>query len=225
MWSKAREGLLTGSLVGDEAPAEGDPRWGLSLVAGVGGKVRVRLSRVLEEITACMRGGHFVYPVDYLHMTVRSLEGYQETVNPEVIRRYREQIENVLRHSKPFVVDVRGLSATGTGVFACGYGDAVLAELRANLHSAAIADGPFGVAGADAERVRDMAHVSLTVFRGIGEPEPELVALVDRARHQVFGTLRIAELSLVSYVWMDDALTMREIGKFDLAARSARPAP
>jgi 2'-5' RNA ligase len=214
MWNGARHHLSEGTYQGDRPPRDGDSRWGLSLVAKLTDEVAELLAEPLREVRRRQRGSHYVYPPDQLHVTVRSLEGYQRFIPAEVVDAYVAQIASLLSGLDSFKMAVRGLGATTAGVLARGHPDPTLGELRARLHEAARKSGPFQVPGADAERIRDIAHVSLNVLRPPGVPEPDLVALVEAARDVRYGSVHVAALSLVRYDWHVGSMTMTEVAAF-----------
>ncbi|WP_155830258.1 2'-5' RNA ligase family protein [Glycomyces tenuis] len=199
VWAGGAAAFRGGTYRADPVPAHGAGRWGLSFVVRVEGALAEAFAAECDRIARVRRSPHLVYRRDELHMTVRSLEGYQETVPEEQVLHYRSQLERAVEGVGPFAVRFRGLCGSPAGVFVRGYPDGALFELRHRLTEAQRPQGNLGVPGGDGERVRDNAHVSLLVAKSPVVAEPELVEYVDARSEVEFGTLRCAAVALVRY--------------------------
>jgi hypothetical protein len=216
-WVEGAAAMRAGTCQPDTPPAEGDPRWGLSVVIGIDGEVRDRLATDLAAMRALCPDRHLVYLPEHLHCTVRSLEGYQDRVPAEQVDHYVEQLSTATADLPPLRLRVDGLGGSPGGVFALGYPTASLHTLRARLHEAACRTGPLSVAGSDARRVRNTAHVSMVVFGEPIRPEPRLADHVAERRDTTYGTVDVTALSLVRYRWADGTVRMRRLARIPMA--------
>lgn len=219
LWSEGERAMRTSACRPDSPPSEGDPRWGLSVVIPIDGEPRDRLLSELPGIRAACRTRHVHYAGDNLHCTVRSLEGYQETVPAEQVDYYAQQVAGAVADLPPLRLTLRGLSGSPGGVFACGYATSALPTLRNRLHQAARHRGALAVPGADADRVRDTAHVSMLVFQHPVVPEPALADYLAARRDLEYGGLDVTALALVRYRWRDSTIHMEELERVRLPGR------
>lgn len=211
LWSAARAGYETGELSTDQSPADGDARWGLSLVALPAEALHGRLVEMSRALADRMAGPQTVVAPGDLHMTVTSLEPYRDDVNPELVDAYLEAAREALEDGPPQVV-FRGLGGSAAGVFAQGFADDRLLAVRRRMREVGAALHG-GVPPAPAF-VRDTAHVSLTVHRA-AVPEPAIAAFVDSVRDVVMGDLRDPGFALVRYRERDGAMRLERIARTD----------
>lgn len=195
LWAEGRARMVLGDLRPDRTPTDGDPRWGLSLVLLPAEETARRLAGVTSELDAAYRGGHHLYGVADLHMTITSLEPYRDRIAPETVQHYVDAIDR-----SRDLLDVRcrllGLGGSAAGVFVQGFDDDSLLPIRVRMRQAA-ADLHGGTAPPMAF-VRDTAHISLSVHRQAG-PENAAVAVVERSRRRDFGDLQGSRVALVRY--------------------------
>jgi hypothetical protein len=216
LWEASDVALRAGTYKPDPIPAQGDSSWGLSLVFRVEGHVLASLSAELDEMVRIRRAPHLVYASRDLHSTVRSLEGFQGAVPPNQVAHYARQLKRVSNGLGAIEIDYIGLGGGTTGIFACGYPSPSLAELRRRLHDDQLLLGPLGVAGADANRVRNTAHVSLLLFRSPKVIETDLAEYVSARTDQYYGTATITSLSLVRYEPKCDSVNMEELARIEI---------
>lgn len=198
IWSQAAESVREGSYRADPDPIDGGLRWGLSLVALLPPHVGDYIAGELAELASRMNGRHFVYHRDALHVTVRSLEGYEAEVPTEIVGFYASRMRRAVADLKPVNLEFRGLSGTSGGIFACGYADQTIADLRLKLHR----ESDFQrIVSEDTSRIRDTFHSSLVVFKDSDVPEPELADYVQLNQDKDLGSGRLEQLALVRYHW------------------------
>jgi hypothetical protein len=216
LWERTDDALRTATYDPDPQPAHGDARWGLSVVFPIDGFVLDALRPELDAMTRLRKSPHLVYAPDDLHSTVRSLEGFQDTVPAAQIEHYAEQLNRLTRGIGPIEVDYVGLSGTPSGIFVCGYPSPTLAELRERLHHDQLPTGPIGVRSVDAKRTRTTAHVSLVVFRPPLTDETNLAEYVSARAATRYGRLAVRSLSVVRYRPTADSVHMEELSRVAL---------
>jgi hypothetical protein len=221
-WDAAADLLRAGAYIGEEPPAEGSLRWGVSVVVTMGADVGGTLGAVAENLRRRCRGAHLVYRRDDLHATVRSLEGYRTVVDEGALTRYADTVRTACRGVGPVRLRLRGLSGSPTCLLVRGYPGRGMTELRRRLHRIAAANTPPGPLGVDAARIRASAHVTLAVLRPEGGPEPELCAFVDANRATELGVVEATGLSIVRYDWQADRIAMRQIARIEIDGRQPR---
>ncbi|GAA2167229.1 MULTISPECIES: hypothetical protein [Glycomyces] len=197
-WTDGRAAFAAGTVRTDPVPRDGDARWGLSLVVPTEGSFAERIAAEADAIAARCQGTHLNYVRRDLHMTVRSLEGHQDTVPQRQIDHYLGQLKDATEGLGPISARFEGLGGSIGGLYVRGYPNADLLELRRRLRDARIPFGNLGPAGGDGDRYRDNAHISLLVPRE-AVPEPEVAAYVDSRTTIDFGTITTNEISLVAW--------------------------
>jgi hypothetical protein len=216
LWERTDEALRTATHKPDPLPAHGDYRWGLSVVFRIDGPVLDALRPELDAMTRLRKSPHLVYTAENLHSTVRSLEGFQETVPAGQVEHYVDQLNRVKRGIGPIEVDYVGLSGAPGGIFVCGYPSPALAELRERLHHDQLPIGPMGVRSVDAERTRTTTHVSLVVFRPPLTDETKLAEYVSARSGAYYGRAMVRSLSLVRYRPTAESVHMEELTRVAL---------
>jgi hypothetical protein len=201
-WAEGSPAFRDGTFRPDPVPRDGDPRFGLSLIVRAEGSFAERIAAESAAITAHCRGAHLNYVPRDLHMTVRSVEGFQDTVPQRQIDHYLDQCKRAVEGLGPIEATFRGLGGSRGGLYVRGFPNAALLELRRRLRDARIPFGNLGPAGGDGDRYRANAHISLLVPRE-AVPEPEVAAYVDSRTDVDFGSISRTEVSLV--VWRPDA--------------------
>jgi len=172
MWASGEGSLRLAEHEPNPIPLHGDRRWGLSLVLLIEGSVRDELRSELDALASLRRTPHLVYAPEHLHSTIRSLKGFQDEVPASQVEHYADQLGRVAEGLPPMKVEYTGLSGSAGGIFACGYPSESLITLRRRLHEDQLPVGPLGVESADANFIRDTAHVSLMVYRPPLTPRP-----------------------------------------------------
>lgn len=208
LWAEAREHLAAGTYLPDPPPRHGEPRWGLSLVALVDGHVREAVARDLGPIGDAVGAQHFVYRPNNLHLTIRSLEGYQDPIPAEQLDYYAAQVADAAGAAGQIEVDLTGLGGSRGGVFVCGYPNDGVVRLRERLHELGSRRGPRGVPSNDYSTMRDTAHVSLAVFQAPATPERRIADFVATRATTRYGKLKNPRLALVSYTLSTGSIEM-----------------
>jgi 2'-5' RNA ligase len=217
LWRAGRASLLRATYQPDETPRQGDRRWGLSLVVPVEGPAQDVLAQELRALHQASAGSHIVYKPGELHLTVRSLEGYADEVSKKHVARYARLIRSAAEDLGPIRLRLRGLGGSPSGLFAQGYVGTNLQALRQRLYEECQRLGPLGLPGADAQRVRNTAHISLVVFRAPVVPERELASYVDSRRKSDFGTFEVPALTLVRYRPTARRINVHHLARIELA--------
>ncbi|UWD79172.1 hypothetical protein [Curtobacterium flaccumfaciens] len=210
LWDEGRRAFREGTLRRDHAPADGDSRWGLSLVLLPPAPVAAAISAAAAELGGLYSGPHHVYQADDLHLTVTSLEPYRDVVVQTTIDHYIDAVE---RHQELAHVDVQlvGLGGSPSGVFVQGVDEDTLTPIRQLMLETA-ADLHGGVAPLTAF-VRNTAHISISVHQQAG-PEPSAADYVDKHRHTHFGRMCGAALALVRYRASGGAMRLEVLHSF-----------
>ena len=205
LWECGRPLLVSGDLTLDRVPVDGEPRWGLSLVALPNDAVRGRLAAEAEALGDTLRGAHHVYGSADLHMTITSLEPYRDRADPQLIAQYAAFL---VEQNDPmdFSVELMGLGGSAAGVFVQGFDNGALRPLRSVMRQAAT-DLHRGEAPAPSF-IRDTAHLSLSVHRH-RIAEPEEAAFVDARRSVSYGTITGEHMALVDYRPVDELMRLR----------------
>lgn len=209
--------LLDGSHNAGSTPRDGDAPWGASLIIRLSHPMAKRLAEVADTCCHAARGPVLRYRADELHITVRSLEGYRAHSLTEV---RREElccyVTDSITGVSPFQIQLRGLSGGGDTLFACGYAEPGLTQIRNALHFRRHQIGSTGPTSLDAARIRDTAHASLVLFRQQPEAEPDIATILDDYADVDFGTELVRELTLVEYTPNTSSVGMTSLATFAL---------
>jgi hypothetical protein len=186
LWAESSNCIVAGTYSPDPIPVQGDPRWGLSLVALVDWAAADMLAADLAGLAASLGSQHLVCTRGNLHLTIRSLEGFQNEVPDEQVQFYYEQTRLAVEDCGQLDVRLCGLGGSTGGIFVKGYPSAGVQNLRVRLDELAQSIGPQACRSNDYGAVRGTAHVSLAVFRAPATPEPRLADFV-AARSNTIG--------------------------------------
>lgn len=197
-WSEGETAFARGGFRPDPIPRDGMPRFGLSFVVRAEGRFVDQIAAEADAIAKRCQGTHLNYVPRDLHMTVRSLEGYQDTVPQHQIDHYLDQFKQAVDGLGPIEAHFRGLGGSRGGLYVRGFPNGSLLELRRRLRDARVPFGNLGPAGGDGDRYRDNAHISVLVPRE-AVPEPEVAAYVASRTQVDFGTIACREVSLVRW--------------------------
>ncbi|WP_335986652.1 2'-5' RNA ligase family protein [Glycomyces sp. MUSA5-2] len=197
-WSEGETAFADGTFLPDPVPCDGVPRFGLSFVVRLESPFADLIAAESDAIAKQCRGSHLNYVQRDLHMTVRSVEGYQDTVPQHQIDHYRGQFKQAAEDLGPIQARFQGLGGSRGGLYIRGFPNAALLELRRRLRDARMPFGNLGPAGGDGDRYRDNAHISLLVPRE-PVPEPDVAAYVAARTNLDFGSVTCTEVSLVRW--------------------------
>jgi hypothetical protein len=115
-WSKGRPAFTEGTYRADPVPRDGVPRFGLSLVVSAEGSFADKIAAESDAIASRCRGTHLNYVPRDLHMTVRSVEGYQDTVPQRQIDHYLGQLKRATEGLGPISARFEGLGGSRTTI-------------------------------------------------------------------------------------------------------------
>lgn len=209
LWAEAAPRLRAGTYEVDHPPVDGEPRWGLSLVALPTGSLLEALSGAARDVRRLQVGDQHVHDPAAIHLTITSLEPYRSRVPTADVEPYGEALNRV-QHLLDFSVEVVGLGGSAAGVFAQGFGDAKLQTLRAAMHQT-VAE-VHGGQTPETVFIRDTAHVSLSVFRDAAHPpQPALVDYIDNRRTTALGILKAPTLALVRYQPVNGGMQLQRL--------------
>lgn len=210
--SAAAPRLFRGVHSPDLIPLEADPRWGLSFVVTPPDPLAARLADAAARLRKVAQTAHVIHPSNSIHVTVRSLEGFQESIASRTIEHYLARGREAAAGATDLEIRFHGVVAAGSGVVACGYPNNAMAPIREHLQRQAIKDGAIAWPSGDATRIRNTAHASMLVFREPSVPEQQLVEAITRMNDLDFGSLRVREMHLVRYRVLAEAIHVERLG-------------
>jgi hypothetical protein len=184
----------------DTPPAEGG-RWPVSVVLRP--PATSPLSQTLDHLTAeaatLAGSGHWqTGQLGSAHLTVRALEYYRPTIDPDepVIKRYQSALERAATTAGPARLEVTGLTLTPGTVMAAAHpldaqADLFMDQLKFELGPDAWQELPYGR--------RDIWYLNLLHFT-TDIPEPaRLIDWVQARRNTGFGQVSIDHAELVRF--------------------------
>jgi hypothetical protein len=192
--------IANGNHTRDTPPSEGG-RWPVSVVLRPA--TDSPLSRALDQLTteaAAVAGeGHWqTGQLGSAHLTVRALEYYRPTVDPDepVIKRYQSALERAATTAGPARVEVTGLTLTPGTVMACAVplddqADLFMDQLRFELGPDAWHELPYGR--------RDIWYLNLLHFTTAIPNPGQLIDWVEARRDTGFGEIGIDRAELVRF--------------------------
>jgi len=218
-WEEAAPLVRTGRATLDpwlSRPAA-DARRGVTLLARPAMKVSTSISVFLEHLRSLEPDQRY-QPASDLHHTVLSLFTATADYAPYMARlpAYCDAISEVLAATRPFALDVRGLTLTPGALLAQGFPrDKTLSTLREKLRGAL---GARGFGDTLDQRYRLVtAHMTLVRFaKPLRIPE-RFVAALETARQTDFGSSMVEGLELVFGDWFHTSAHERLIAKFQLS--------
>lgn len=183
-----------------------DDRWGVTLLARLPESLRLRLAPTRSEMESVFRHQYLV-PEPDLHITCLSVEPVRSGYSPEAsqIVAIVDAVEEALVGYEPFGIEVAGLGASSSALFACGYPcDEALNAFRNRLRQCCRRRG----VGMDADKryVLSGAHVTLLRFVMANITDTQVRWLEDR-RLYPSGRHQLSEIVLVEHDWYNRATT------------------
>jgi 2'-5' RNA ligase len=200
LWISARQDLARGQISPDPIPVVGGPRWGISAVVRPNLDLSTRLTTVAEELGPLGGHGQLILGPGELHVTIRTLETYRETVGAgdPAVHLYAQLLRAVVSRVGPPPISFRGLTANHSGVFVQGWPtDDTLTRLRTELQDATV-DAGLAV-GPEEDTPRVTAHMTVMMFREPPIRPAALVQYIEENRYTDYGTLLPTDCDLVRY--------------------------
>ncbi|MGW0807628.1 2'-5' RNA ligase family protein [Nonomuraea sp. NPDC002799] len=195
--ASGRAALLAGQATHDIPMVAGARRWGAAAVLRPPGPVLDRLTELAGTLRA---PGHWVHGRRTLHVTLRSLEPYRDTI-PEgdrLRRVYGEALAEAATGLPPARVRLAGVSPHAGGVLVHGSPqDETLVTLYERY---ARALESRGVRDLERGRVRDRWYVSLVHFAGPLADPRAIVAWCDAHATADLGVAELATAEIVRFV-------------------------
>jgi hypothetical protein len=201
LFERGRDAVLRSEHARDTPPADGDERWGISVVFRPDPEVAAALDAAAGEAMAYCGPGHWpTGAVVASHFTVRSLEGYRDPVpdGDAAVARYAAAVARAAaRRPGPVRLAMTGVTLTPTSVMCSAEPvDAAAGELATALGEEL---GPDGWHEADFNR--DIWYANLVHFTGpIADPEGLVGWAADR-RRRGFGETKITEIELMRWAY------------------------
>jgi hypothetical protein len=158
------------------------------------------LERVMLQAEAYAGPGHFrTGAADSVHLTVRALELYRETLDEEAVGRYREALYRATRDIAPIALDLVGLTLAAGSVMVCAHPvDDNAAQLMRALNDE-LGEDAWREAGLE----RDIWYATILHFAAdIARPD-ELIDWVAQRRELDLGRTVIDTVELVRFHYED----------------------
>lgn len=200
MWAAGRADIEAGKVDVDPVPTATSLRWGISIIATIEPPLVTTFESLVDDCQRLCGDGHTFYNRTNFHTTIRSCEFYRTNIARDdfAVSSYKTVLAEVCREHNPFEIAYCGLNANRTGVICQGYPltktlQAVRSALHQRLAELGVRHGP------EAEKVRQTAHTSITVFGGAVADAAKLYGWIEDNRETWYGTARITHLSLVRY--------------------------
>jgi hypothetical protein len=199
LFAEGRAALLGGTHQVQFAPADGDPRWGASVILRPDPDAAQAIERVALDAAAIVGPDHWLPgAVATSHLTVRArLEAYRAVIpaGDLLVARYATALSKAAGDPPPVRFTLTGLTLTPVSVMAC----AAPAGPEADELADAFADQLGTVGLPDIGRPADIWYVNLVYFTG---PVRDAVALVDwvaARRTAAITELRVNEIQLARW--------------------------
>ncbi|WP_328329825.1 hypothetical protein OHA70_07125 [Kribbella sp. NBC_00382] len=191
--------IANGNHARDTPPEEGG-RWPVSVVLrpATDSPLSQTLDQLTAEAAAVAGEGHWqTGQLGSAHLTVRALEHYRPTVDPDepVIKRYQSAMERAAT-TGPARIEVTGLTLTPGTVMACAVAlddqaDLFMDQLRFELGPDAWREISYGR--------RDIWYLNLLHFTTAIPDPARLIDWVDARRNTVYGQVSIDVAELVRF--------------------------
>ncbi|WP_336208540.1 hypothetical protein [Nonomuraea sp. LPB2021202275-12-8] len=198
--ARGREALLSGRTTYDVPMVEGGHRWGATVILRPTGAVLDRLIALARSAGGAAGPGHWVHGGDTLHLTLRSLENYRQSIPPgDPLRTaYAAALGEAAEGLPPARVLLRGVSPHAGGVLARGHPeDDTLVSLQKRFAHALASRGLHHF---ESGMVRDVWYVSLLHFAApVADPRP-LAAWCDEHAGTPVGVAEMPAVELAQAV-------------------------
>lgn len=195
LFTVSRERLLAGTHSRESAPADGSPRYGLSVILRPDPAAAERLSRIGAEAATYAGDGHWPSgDTDLVHFTVRSLEGHRVQVPADdpIVQRGTAALRKAGRG--PIRLRLAGLTLTPVSVMACAWP----CDDAAEEFAAELTDGLGDLAEYDA--ARSIWYANVLHFAGPVADPAGLIEWVAARREIDLGETTIDTAELCQWV-------------------------
>jgi hypothetical protein len=206
LFAEGRRALLGGTHQVQSAPAEGDPRWGISVILRPDPAAAEAIQREALAAAAVVGPDHWLPGVAARsHLTVRAGLEPRRAVIPDadpLIARYAAALAKAAAGRQPMRFTLTGLTLTPISVMAratpAGPAPDALAEAFADELASA---GMPGIG-----RPADIWYVNLVYFTGPVQDAPALVDWVAARRDAALTDLRVTEIQLTHWRYTGDGM-------------------
>ncbi len=196
LYRESRDRIISGTNRFEPPMTSGSNRWGAAVTLRPSPDVRQILAAATDNALGLISGNHWPTGHDVsVHLTVRALDPYRDTPDPEALRRYRCALRTAARHAKPATFSATGLTLAGGSVM-CRIEphDTAADDFAARLAAELGDDAAF-----EADYDRDMWYANLVHF---AEPVRNGAALADwvaEHRHLNLGTWTSVDVHLTQW--------------------------
>lgn len=206
LFAEGRAALLAGAHQVQFAPADGDPRWGVSAILRPDPDATAEIERVALEAASVVGPDHWLPGcAATAHLTVRArLEPHRAAIPDDdpLAARYATALRKAASDPRPMSFTLTGLTLTPVSVMACAAPAGSAADELADAFADQLAAAGLPGIG----RPGDIWYVNLVYFTG---PVRDAAALVDwvAARRDVAITdLRVTEIQLTRWRYAGDGM-------------------
>lgn len=203
LWNEAIGGIRLGSPEQDLVLRSGqpDPRRGLTVIARPPPKVRQVVADFMHELMRLDSNQHY-YQRSELHLTVLSL--FTATANHHAFMdraaSYAAAVAAAVKEANSFQIEFRGVTASRGAVMIQGFPESEELEglrerLRFQLRRRGVGEG------LDQRYRLESAHMSIARFRSPLREPSGYAGVLENARQQPFGRMRVTTVELVCNDW------------------------
>lgn len=197
--------------------ADGDNRYGLTLLACPSEEVKQSIFDVLEEIKK-IAPNQYYYPHTDLHITMLSIISCYPGFSPDAIdtKEYCKIIESAVASVSPFRITFRGVTASPSCILIQGFPeDDQLRILRNTLRDTFKRSKLQH--SIDKRYQLQTAHMTAIRFQEPFAQSKRFVKAIERSRDKDFGSCSIEQLELVGNDWYHQEKKVQRIHKFKLS--------
>lgn len=206
LFAEGRAALLAATHQVQFAPADGDPRWGVSVILRPDSDATADIERVARAAAAVVGPAHWLPGhAATSHLTVRArLEPYRGAIPDDdpLAARYAAALHEAASDPSPMSFTLTGLTLTPVSVMACATPTGPAADELAD----AFADQLMAAGLPDIGRPADIWYVNLVYFTGRPRDAAALVDWVADRRGTAITDLRVTEIQLARWRYVGDGM-------------------
>jgi hypothetical protein len=206
LFAEGRAALLGGTHQVQSAPADGDPRWGISAILRPDPDAAETIERVALAAAAMVGPDHWLPgTAARSHLTVRAgLEPHRAVIpgGDPLVASYTAALAKAASSLRPIRFTISGLTLTPVSVMAC----AVPVDPAADALAEAFADLLASAGMPGIGRPADIWYVNLVYFTGPVRDAAALVDWVAARRTAVLMDLRVTEIQLTRWRYAGDGM-------------------